>query len=394
MSETHFTQSELDELYPHAGFDAATFPSKAALAAVDTDQSVVFDRVMHRGEVDIIHIPGVTRVWVYWELDSRGLTVGAKGHFVQDFDLGSATISPANPTISFAGPWVLGHRIAVKAGVNTPTCELFIETVLERTSFDPVRLRVAVPYAKPWPKLEPGMITAEGITAEHVANIKAAPQKQFREPPPGFISNDETMTAMLRTLLWLVNGDYTAAVQQSAAQLAEQDEAFDPKNLLLAIGLSGQAGIGYGIEGAIGVYFTGNGEVGWFGSTGVIIGVLAGIGVAVPLYIYWTGVKGFTGTSVGINIGAGKGFGPKCPFGVSATASLYWSVNPPTGYAPSGLCIALGIGISPIPVTGYVSFGKTWAWKIGQLWNTSGEMPRMTVGRAEPATYLPPVAEL
>ncbi|HYG80071.1 MAG TPA: hypothetical protein VD861_06770, partial [Pyrinomonadaceae bacterium] len=194
---------------------------------------------------------------------------------------------------------------------------------------------------------------------------------------------DPVTTAAVQTLMWLVGaGGYVEQVGHCVNEMAALDASLDPKKLLFALGLAGQAGVGVGVEGAAGIYITGGGEVGWFGSVGIDIGPFISLSGGIAAYVFWTGTEGFGGVSMGISVGVGKSLGPECPIGIGVNCAVYWSLGEPQSAAPSGFCVQLTIGASPIPVQGYASFGYTYIHKLLQVWGSgadagvkTGELP-------------------
>ena len=380
MNNDKFSIEDVPAEILDTGFDIENLPTRTDIQAIERMQSTVVTNVMTNGEIAIIDLGRVGGLFVYWALSGRGITVGMRLKiFGTAHDLGSATINQSSPTITIEGPDVLGYQARLSAGVDTSTCELFAEAALKCPwpINDTLRGRLSIRYGRPWPRLEPGSIVADGITREIAANIKNAPETRYATPNPGYIQNDPVTSAVVQTLLWLMNAaGYIGAVRISAEELHAKEALPDPNNLLLAIGIAGQAGVGVGVAGALGVYITGGGEVGWFGSGGVDLGAFASISVGVAVYVFWTGTKGFSGASFGINISAGKGLGPKFPIGPSVTVSMYWTLSPRNHSLPAGFCLNFGIGLSPIPVSGYITFGYTYIGKLGQVWNLPAGSPQ------------------
>jgi hypothetical protein len=377
------------------GVDPASVPTAAEIAAVPRHQGRTIETIASSGQVKIIDLGAGTSLDVFWRLDGAGITVGLRMYILhRGYDLGSQTIDPNHPTVTIRGPDIAGYQAIVSAGVDTARCVLFIRATF-RAGWpidDTFTGEVAVPYARPFPPLTTGSVVADGITPEMAAAIRAAPSTPFRQPTPGFIQRDPVTTAAVSTLLWLVNAaGYVTSVRLTAEALAAADEGFSPSDLLFAIGIAGQGGVGLGVEAAAGFYITGGGEVGWFGSGGIDIGAFASISIGVPVYVYWTGTRGFGGTSMGINIGVGKSLGPKCPVGVGVTVSVYWSLGQPQSSLPAGFCVNFSIGASPIPVQAYASFGYTYVGKLAQVWGKQeGEVVHFRgILPPEPAPLLP-----
>lgn len=377
------------------GVDPEAIPTAAEIAAIPQHQRRSIESVTSSGRMTLIDLGWGTSLDVLWRLDGAGITVVLRMYILgTGHDLGSQTIDPNNPTITIRGPDIAGYQAIMSAGVDTSRCVLFIRATLRAGwPFDrTVSGELAVPYARPFPPLVPGSVVADEITPEMAEAIRAAPARSFRQPTPGFIQRDPVTTAAVSTLLWLVDAaGYITSVRLTAEELAEANEGFSPSDLLFAIGISGQGGVGIGVEGAAGFYITGGGEVGWFGSGGVDVGAFASISLGVPVYVYWTGTRGFGGTSMGINIGVGKSLGPKCPVGVGVTVSVYWSLGQPQSALPAGFCVNFSIGASPIPVQAYASFGYTYIGKLAQVWGKQeGEVVHFRgILPPEPAPLLP-----
>lgn len=379
MNEDRFSLEEIPAEWLAAGVDVDQLPDRQALQAIPRQQSRVVAEIMSNGELPIIDLGPVGGLFVYWVLDGRGITVGMRLKVLtENVNLGSATINPQSPTIRIVGPDIGGYVATLAAGVDTTRCELFVEATLKCgfPIYDTIGGRVGIVYARPWPLLQPGTIEADGITPEMAAEIRNAPERRYPAPRPGFVQNDPTTSTIARTLLWLVNAQgYITAVRVSAEALQAQDALVDPNDLLLAIGLGGQLGVTFGVSGAAGVYITGGGEVGWFGTGSIDIGMIAGVSVGLSFYVFWTGTKGFGGASVGVNLSAGRGLGPKCPIGPYVTIAFYWSIAPRNHSLPAGFCFSIGLGTSPVPLSGYASFGYTYVQKLTQVWNRPAALP-------------------
>ena len=372
MQNNRFSIDEVPAELLERGLDIDKLPTRSEIGAIGRMQSTVVPQIMTNGEIPIIDLGWIGGLSVYWALGVRGITVGMRLRiFGETHDLGSATINQDNPAITIEGPEILGYQARLTAGVDISKCELFVDARL-RCGFpiyDTLGGKLSIAYGRPWPQLEPGRIVADGITPELAANIRNTPERQYPAPNPGFIQNDPVTSTVVRTMMWLVNAaGYIDAVRISAETLQAEDQTFDPNKLLLAFSISGQAGVGAGIAGATGFYITGGGEVGWFGSGGVDLGLFAGISFSIPVYVFWTGTKGFGGSSFAINISVGRSLGPKFPLGPSVTVSFYWEMSPRNHSLPAGFCFALGFGFSPTPVSAYITFGHTYIVKLGQVW--------------------------
>lgn len=376
-SNLRFTLEDApEEVRPFIG-DPAFIPTREEIeAAAENIKPLVFEGVQSpaEAEIDIIRISDGNRLAIMWDITERGITVGGRLYiFGTRYDLGSATISPKSPTIEIQGPEIVGYQATLSGGVDTTRCVLFVRAKL-KCGFPIFRTfdnELALPYARPWPTFRPGWIDAVTVTKEMADNIRSAPARQFMQPRPGFIQNDPVTSAAVQTLMWLVNaGDYPGQVRARAQELAALDASIDWTQMLFALGISGQAGVGVGVEGAAGIYITGGGEVGWFGSGAIDIGAFASISAGVAGYVFWTGTQGFGGVSMGITVGAGKSLGPECPVGVGVNVSVYWSLGQSQSAAPSGFCMQLSIGASPIPIQGYASFGYTYVHKLLQVWGS------------------------
>lgn len=374
-----FTLEEIPAEWLAAGIDVDRLPTRSELEAIPLQQSRTIPDIATNGETAIIDLGSLGGLFVYWFVDGRGITVGMRLKILgSTSDLGSATINPQSPTISITAPEVWGYQATLSAGVDTRRCELFVSVSLKcgwplnKT----LEGKVAIPYGRPWPMLQPGDLVADGITPEMAAALRDTPGQDFPPPRPGFVQNDPATSTIVRTLLWLVNGDgYVSAVVRSAEALQAQDANVDPNNLLLAIGLSGQGGVGAGVSVAAGVYITGGGEVGWFGGGSIDFGYILGASLGVSFYLFWTGTKGFGGASFGVSLSVGKSLGPKFPAGPSVTVTFYWTLAPRSHSLPAGVCFTVGFGVSPIPVSGYISFGYTYVQKLGQVWNADTALP-------------------
>jgi hypothetical protein len=366
-----------EDVRPFIG-DPAFIPTREEIeAAVKNIKPLVFEGLQRPAEIEmnIIGIDSNNRLAIVCDITGRGITIGARLYlFGWRHDLGSATINPNSPTAEIKGPDILGYQATLSAGVDTTRCVLFVRAKLVcgwpiDDTFDN---ELTLQYAKPWPTFTPGLIEAVGVTKEMADNIRNAPAKPFTQPQPGFIQNDPVTTAAVQTLMWLVNASgYPEQVRIRAEELAALDANFDPKLLLLALGIAGQAGIAIGVAGALGIYITGGGEVGWFGSVAFDVGPFMSISGGIAGYVFWTGTAGFGGVSMGISIGVGKSLGPKFPIGVGVNVGIYWSFGQPQSALPAGFCVQLTIGASPIPFQGYASFGYTYVQKLAQLWGSS-----------------------
>ncbi len=373
--KSHYTLDDVPpELRAYIG-DPASIPTRENVEAAEAKMKpIVFEGLQRpsESEIDIIRIDQHNRLALLWSLDGRGITIGARLYvFGKRNDLGSATINPASPTVEIVGPELLGYQARLAAGVDTGRCVLFVRAQLKcgwpiNKTFSN---ELSLPYAKPWPAFKPGWIQAVTVTKEMADNIRGTPARKFNQPRPGFIQNDPVTSTAVQTLMWLVNSlGYIDQVRIRAEEIAKTDSNLDPKLLLFALGIAGQAGVGIGVEGALGLYITGGGEVGWFGAAGIDVGAFASISAGIAGYVFWTGTAGFGGVSMGITIGVGKSLGPECPAGVGVNVSVYWSLGQPVSALPSGFCVQLSLGVSPIPVQGYASFGYTYVQKLAQVW--------------------------
>lgn len=375
--KTHYTLEDVpEEVRPFIG-DPAFIPTPEEVGALERLKPLKLEGLQSQAnvEIDIIRINAGNRLAIVWGVDTRGITIGARLYlFGWRHDLGSATINPDSPKVEIKGPWILGYQATVSAGVETARCELFVSAklVCGWPVYRTLDNRLALQYAIPWPAFQPGWVEAVTVTKEMADNIKNAPARQYRQPRPGFVQRDPVTTAAVQTLMWLVGaGGYVEQVRRYANEAAALDAGVDPKKLLFALGVAGQAGIGVGVEGAAGIYITGGGEVGWFGSGAIDIGPFLSIAAGIAVYVFWTGTEGFGGVSMGISVGVGKSLGPECPVGVGVNCAIYWSLGEPQSAVPSGFCVQLTIGFSPIPIQGYASFGYTYIHKLLQVWGSS-----------------------
>lgn len=373
MTNTDFLLENVPTELLEMGIDPNNLPTRAEIEAIPKEQSTSIPQIMSNGEFPIIDLLDIVKLIVYWRIDGRGITVGMRLEIpTGQHDLGSATINIDNPRISITAPEIAGYQASLSAGVDTSKCELFIEAKL-KAGFpfnDTFHGRLSITYGRPWPQPESGAIVPEGITAEIADNIRNAPGRTFEQPRPGFIQNDRLTSTVVQTMLWLVNGlGYIDSIRLTAETLQASNPSFDVNDLVFAVGVAGQGGVGLGVQKVLGLYITGGGEVGWFGSNSILIGAILSISVGVPVYIFWTGTKGFAGVSFGANITVGKSLGPKFPLGFGVTISIYWSATSQTAL-PGGFCFAISFGIAPVPVQGYGSFGYRYIGQLAQVWGS------------------------
>lgn len=380
MSKKLYEQAEIDTYLPGLGLEKKHFPSPLEISRIKRNQTFAPAGMSPLGESVIIDLGWLGGLFVYWEMGFRGLTIGLRLKLLgTTHDLGSATIDQKNPVVTIDGPDIGGYVATLSAGVNTAKCELFVDVRLKCPwpINDTLGGKLAIIYARPLPQVRRGKIQADGITPEMAEAIRNTPERIFKTPPPGFIQRDEVTSTILRTVLWLINGyDYIAEARLTAEAISAADPAFDPNKLLIAFGIAGNYGVGVGVDGAAGFYITGGGEVGWFGSIGMSIGLLVGISGGVAIYVFWTGTRGFSGASLSVTLAVGRSLGPKFPFGIGASVSLFWSVNPRGNFMPQGFCVGVSIGIgNPLPVAGYITFGQTYIGKLGQVWGKQALLP-------------------
>lgn len=371
-------QVTLPKYLADAGVDPAKVPRPEALERVRPLQSTRLAPVTSAGTQNLIYIDDYNRLDIAWGISTRGITLTPVLYvFGGVYALPSASIDMRSPSLQVQGPDILGWQATITAGVDVTQCRLFVSGSL-RCGFPlwtTLQGDLAVPYARPWPNLTPGVGDAAEVTPEMLQALRKEPPRDFRPPPAGFIQNDPVTSEAVRTLLWLTNGaQYIDAVRLAALRIADTDADFDPGQLLLAISVGGQGGVGLGLEGALGVYITGAGEVGFFGSVGIDVGVFVGLAVEGDLYLFWTGTRGLGGVSMGLAVGAGTTL-PDLPFGPGVSLAIYWSFGQPQSAAPSGMSVGLNLGLSLIPIEGYAFFSFTFGLKLLQLWNLQEALP-------------------
>jgi hypothetical protein len=121
--------------------------------------------------------------------------------------------------------------------------------------------------------------------------------------------------------------------------------------MLFALALTGSGGLGGGLTGAVGLFFTGS-RLGRFGSLGLDLGAIASIAMGCMFYCYWpvdgkSALANFLGWNSFIEIGAGELW--------SGALACFWpsdgSIKPvDPDQTPCGFGVELGLGAG-VPFT-------------------------------------------
>lgn len=164
----------------------------------------------------------------------------------------------------------------------------------------------------------------------------------------------DQMTATARHLGEVVR----AKKLESKTGTADAADTFDP-NMLVAFAINLEAGAGFGLSGAYGVYFTTqDGDFGCFGSYSIDAGLIASLAAGLVGFCYWSeGGNDAKGNFGGLNLFATIEGGE----GLTVGFTVYWPEDSPlhvTDWQPCGVGFSVGAGLG-FPVNFFVGNSNT-----------------------------------